>query len=157
MNPPPVPAQRPRSLLVTLVAWLAIIGGVLALPVSLITVVALLVKSYGTQSATLGGFLTVVCGPPALVAAGLGLIRRRRWAWFCLLALLVVFAAHSAYEMLRPPRPTTVTVSPNGVKTTTLGDDAPGAPGRGSPVPLVLSLALFGLLLTPGVRAEFES
>jgi hypothetical protein len=131
MKPISEAADQHPSRIVTVLAWLVIVASALALPISLITLLMVLAKSYGTESADLPGFLTIVVLPPASLVAGIGLLRRRWWAWLYLVGLLLLIAA-------------------NGLKTTIMAS----APTDAWPL-LVVSAGLLVLMLSPRVRAGF--
>ena len=115
---PPVIPQLPakRSVFITILAWTIIVLSGVMLPISVITV---MVKSYGTASATLMGFLTVVVPPPVMFVAGIGLLFRRAWAWYGLLLLLGSLVAYNTWELLFAPPPMTIRTFSNGTVTAT--------------------------------------
>lgn len=141
----------PRSLLVTILAWLLVIGGVLLLPISFISALMLMVGSHGTANATLGGAVMVVFGPAAVAVAGFGLWRRWRWAWASVLVGLLAVLLWQAAGWWRGPTPSHSYVSPGGTLVTVTGS----GPAY-SPLLILASIAALGLLLLPGVRAEFR-
>lgn len=125
--------------------------GTLLLPISAVTLLMVLARSHGTASAEPLGFLTIVCGPPAIVATGIGLLLRKRWAWFSLLALLAGVLAWQGREIARSNQPQTSYVSASGVPTTVL------ATPRLYSLPIIGgSLALLAVMFTRRVRAEFS-
>jgi hypothetical protein len=79
------PAERPATL--TLVAWATIVVSAVLTPISLISLLMILAGGHGTSSTTLFGFLSVVVAPPASFFAGIGLLRRQRWAYIYMLGL----------------------------------------------------------------------
>ena len=139
-----------RSLFVTALAWAIIALSALVIPVSALALLMLLVGGDGTASTTIGGFLLVVVAPPAAFVTGIGLLRRRRWAWWCVLALLGIVIAINVQELLTWQPTTTTTVTPSGVTTTVLGS----GPNRHS-LPIIALCALLGTaLLSRPVRSE---
>src|SRR5436189_2344137 len=112
--------SAPRSRLVTALAWLAIVVGALGTPISAISLLMILAGSHGPSPHDPLGFLIVVVGPPALIAAGIGFLRRRPWARYFMLALLLWALAHNVYLLARGPIPQSTYVSPAGVPTTVL-------------------------------------
>lgn len=145
----PAPARR---LIVVTVLGLLIAAGSAALSIiSFISLLMLLTKSHGTQSADLLGFLLVVVAPPLTFVAGIGLALRWRWAWIYCIAALVVVLGWQAREWTRPPQPPVTTyTSPAGVKHTVYNQ------GPQTSAPLVaLCVGLLALLLAPGIRREF--
>lgn len=153
LQPPPLPAtSRPRrSLFVTLLAC-AIIGiSALITPISFISLLMIVAKSYGTASTTLAGFLEVVVLPPAALIAGIGLLLRKAWGRYGVIGLLIFLMILSVTELLTPPRPATTHTSPSGVTTTTM---ATGPSYIALPV-LIVCAGLLIRLLMPVVRAEF--
>lgn len=151
----PAPASRPvspqRSVLVTAVGCLAIVAGALGSVISVISFLMLLARSYGTNTGGLLDWLIVLAGPPVTLLAGIGLLRRKRWAWVCLVGILFAVLVWQGYQILNPPPSETTThVSPSGVKTTVIGS----GPLYSVPV-IVGSLAMLAVLLSPRARAEF--
>lgn len=124
LSNPPNTAKTPprRSLLVTLLAWTIIGLSGLMLPISGITLLMFLAKSYGTASATLTGFLGIVVLPSVVFAAGIGLLCRRAWAWYGLLLLLSSLVAYNVWALLLAPPEMTITTTANGVQTFTPTD-----------------------------------
>ena len=109
-----------------------------------------LVGSYGTRSGmTLESFL-FLAGPPVTLVAGIGLIRRRRWARFYLILLLAAILTHSIIQLARGQVPQSTRISADGVPTTTLASD-----GSGSIPMTMVSAGLLALLLSRKVRSEF--
>ncbi len=89
------------------------------LPISGLTLMMFMVKSYGTASGTLTGFLGIVVLPPVVLAAGIGLLCRRTWAWYAVLLLLSGLVAYNAWALLLAPPEMTITTTANGVQTFT--------------------------------------
>lgn len=141
--------QRPSGI-VTVLAWLVIMASVLALPISVITLLMVLAKSHGTESADLPGFLTIVVLPPASLVAGIGLLRRRWWAWLYLVALLLLIAATSLLRLGQGATETVVRTAPDGLRTTIMASE----PTDAWPL-LIISAGLLVLMLSPRVRAGF--
>ena len=145
--PPPTPA---RSTFVTVLAWVVIVLSALALPISGITCLMIIAKSYGTQTSDLLGFFQIVILPPVCLVIGIGLLRRRWRAWFCFVALLFVMAAICLFQVVRGPGPEKVSYSPSGVKTTVMATSTESAQTG-----LLLWAALIAWMLSPHVKAEF--
>src|SRR5262245_3175784 len=118
-GPGAAPSAR-RSRLVTALGWLAIVVGALGTPMSAISLLMILARSHGTSTFDPLGFLIVVVGPLALIVAGIGLLRRKPWARYFALALLLWALAHNVYLLARGPIPQSTYVSPSGVPTTVL-------------------------------------
>ena len=111
----------------------------------------ILARSPGTSTSDPLGFLIVVVAPLATLVAGIGLLRRKRWARYCLLALLVWALAHNVYLLARGPIPQSTYVSPAGVPTTVLA-----TPVSPLTIPaIVVCGCLLLTLLSRKVRAEF--
>ncbi|MCC6884734.1 MAG: hypothetical protein IT576_21435 [Verrucomicrobiales bacterium] len=144
------PSRPERSAFVTALAWLVVGLGALALPVSGMTLLMVVARSHGTDAADAAGFFTVVVAPPLALLAGIGLLRRRSWGWAGVLVLLAGLIAHQAHE-LGTRRPTdTVTLSPDGVRTTVL---ASGSNHHSMPI-IVVSALVLAKLLSRSVRSE---
>jgi hypothetical protein len=142
-----------RSSLVTALAWLIIVASAVLIPVSTISFLMILVRSYGTATWDPLGFLQVVVAPPLTLAAGIGLLRRKAWARVYVVALLMVAIATTVFGMARPPRPRRTYVSPTGVPTTVLESEPKNL--AFSVVVLVASGALLLALTSKTVRSEF--
>jgi hypothetical protein len=149
--PPPIPENHRRSLVVTLLAWVMMLAGGLGLPISFITAAMLLVGSYGTANAGLVDSCCFVLGPVALLVAGFGLLKRWRWAWHFTMGIVGVVLFFQAARLSEEPRPTTTTVSPSGVKTTTIGS----RPNDTSLPIMIICMGVLVILITPAVRSEF--
>ena len=135
-----------------MLAWLAIGVGALGTPISAISLLMMLAQSQGTSTSDPLGFLIVVVGPPAMIVAGIGLLRRRPWARYFMMALLLWALAHNVYLLARGPIPQSTYVSPAGVPTTVLATPV-------SPLTIPAILVCAGLvvtLLSRKVRAEFS-
>jgi hypothetical protein len=144
-------AQVRRSLLVTLLGWLVILGSAALSVISFFSFLMILAGSYGTQNIELSGFLLVVVAPPASLVAGIGLLRRWRWAWLYLVLGLLLAIGWQVVERMRPPQPAvTTTTLPSGVKSTVYHS----GPQFSAPLTAVFG-GLLVFVLTPGVRREF--
>ncbi len=150
---PASPTAPRRSRFVTLFSWCLIIGAALLVPVSTVTLMMLLVGSDGTANATWSGALLVVGGPPATVLAGVGLLRRHRWAYVFVLVLLTSVLVRNIVILQRGPTPERTSISPTGLRTTTLASEV------NRPLHLtaiVVCLALLAKLLVRSTRSEFN-
>ena len=142
--------SRSQSVLVTSLAWLTIVVGALGTPISALALLMILAGGPGSATSDLLGFLIVVVGPPAAIVAGIGLLRRKRWARYFLLAIVLWALAHNVYLLARGPIPQSTHVSPAGVPTTVL--ETPVSPYT---IPAILVCAgLVVALLLPKVRTE---
>lgn len=135
-----------------LLAWLLVGAGTLTLPISAITLLMLLARSYGTANATLGGTLLIVGGPLALIATGVGLLFRQPWAYAGVLVLAAAIVAVNVAALLRGPTPTRTFVDANGVKNTVTGSSV-NAPLRFGAIAAAVGAA--AALLRPRVREAF--
>lgn len=142
----------PRSVLVTVLAWAVIVGGAILTPISIISFAMLLVGSYGTSTGGVLDWIAVVAGPPATFVAGIGLLRRKRWARTFLLALLSAVLAYNAYGFAKGPTAGTTSVSPDGVPNTVL----PSTANYSTPI-VAICIGLLLVLVSRKVRAEFGS
>jgi hypothetical protein len=148
-SPPAIPSSR--SLPVALTAWLVIVAGAALSVISAISLLMLLARSYGTNTGGPLDWLLVLAGPPVTFIAGIGLLRRRRWAWLCVIGILLALLAWQVWQMANPPsaEPTSY-VSPSGVKTTVMGS------GPVYSLPLTgVCAGMLALLLSPRARREF--
>lgn len=138
------------SHVVTALGWGLMLGGVLLMPISLITALMLLAGSYGTAGATFGGVLLFVFGPACAALAGFGLWRRWRWALACVLVMLLTVILLQVLGWWRGPTPEHSYLSPGGTRTTVSASEAQYS------LPLALACAaLLAFLLQPRIRAEF--
>jgi hypothetical protein len=138
---------------VTALAWFVIVAGGVLTPISVISFLMGLAGSYGTKTGSALDWLVVVGGPPLTFFAGIGLLRRRRWAWFCVTAILFALLAWQAFKVAFPPPSTTTTyISPSGVPTTVLG----GGPAYSVPI-IAVCLAMLAVLFSRKARAEFAA
>jgi len=129
-----------------------VLSGLLA-PISVISLMMILVGSYGTGTRDPIGFLSVVVAPPATFFAGFGLLLRWRWARFYMLGLLVILIIVNVSELSRSGVTTTTYTSASGQKTT---KDVWSGPNYYSvPVIVVCAVVMAGLLL-PAVAREFH-
>lgn len=158
IGPGPVDARpdatRSRSVFVTALAWAAIVLSALATPISLVTQLMLLAHSPGAATGGLAGWLIVVAGPPAMLFAGIGLLRRKRWAYVYTVAALLLIIGHSLVDGARAlfsPAMRTY-VAPDGVPHTELG----GSLLAFYALPVIAVCAwVLARLLSRQVRAEF--
>jgi len=148
----PAPFAGSRSLPVTLAAWLVIITGAALSIISVISFLMLLARSYGTNTGGVLDWLVVLAGPPVTFVAGIGLLLRRRWAWFCTVGILSAVLAWQGYQIANPPPSEDITyISSSGVKTTVLGS------GPVHSVPLIgVCAGMLAVLLSPRARREFS-
>jgi hypothetical protein len=147
------PIPPARSVLVTTAAWLIILAGALASLISIISFLMLLARSYGTSTGGLLDWLLVLAGPPVTFVAGIGLLRRRRWAWFCIAGILCAVLAWQAFQIAFPsPSGTTTYTSPSGVPTTVLSS----GPAYSLPV-IAVCVVMLAVLFSHRSRAEFVS
>lgn len=148
--PPPVPVSR--SILVTLAGILVIVIGAIGSPISLFAIASIIVGGYGSKTFELSGFIIVVLGPFIMIATGIGLLKRWRWALYVLNALLVWMVVGNVWNIVRGPLPERKYVSSGGVPTTVLA----------TPVdPYSMPLAVIGgvfliIFLTRRIRSEFR-
>ena len=126
--------------------------GVLGLPISVITVAMILVKSYGTQTFDPLGFVIIVLGPSMMLVTGFGLLKRWRWARGAAIALLALVIISNAWDLIKGPRPTTTTFDSSGVPTTTMGS---GTDFTALPI-IGVCAAMMLKLLSPRTGAEFQ-
>jgi hypothetical protein len=137
---------------VTAVASLAIVAGGLGSIISVITAAMFAVGSYGTKNAGALDALITIAGPPLTLIAGIGLLRRRRWAGFTIVAILIGILAWQASDILSPAASEDRTfVAPNGVLTTTMGS----GPTYSLPI-IAVCIAALAALFSAKSRAEFS-
>jgi hypothetical protein len=145
-------AKTPRPAFLTRLGWIFIVAGGLGVPVSAISLLMIMAGGQGSSS---GGFfdaLIVLGGPPATLLAGIGLLRRQRWAHGYAVAVLSLFALSSIVQMLKGSTPEVSTVSPSGLITTQLAWSV-NYPFHLAVV--AISVALLVKLLSPAMRAQF--
>jgi hypothetical protein len=139
--------------LVTVLAFATMAVSALLLPITFITVLMLIAKSYGTDTADAGGVVAVLIAPPATCVAGLGLLFRWRWARYYMIALLAILIAANVWELSKGGKSTTIHTTAAGVTTS---EEVWGGPNHHSvPIIAVCSSALI-LLFLPFVRHEFQ-
>ena len=97
------PLLSTRSVFVTVLAWCTVVLSAAACLVSLAALLMLLAGSHGTGHATLLGGFVVIGVPPITLVAGVGLLRRWRWAYGYVLVLLASVAIWNLVQMLRGP------------------------------------------------------
>lgn len=152
---PPLPTPQPSTPLpgfLKAVGLVFIIMGALGSPISLISALMILAGGDGSSGGTFFGGLIVIGGPPATLISGIGLLRRRQWAYRCTLAVLGVLATYNLVLIILGPTPERSTVSPNGVVTTVMA----------STMIYPLYLLIFAIsafllvkLRSPAIRAQF--
>jgi len=149
MSTPP-PLIPPRSKRVTAVAWVIMVLAALMLPISACSALMVAVGSQGTANATVIGYVTVVLGPAFSLVCGFGLLQRKPWGFYGVLAILFVILASNGYDMATAPMEDVTTVGPDGVLNTRLGG------GASFLWPFVVfPAALIAILLTPRTRRDF--
>jgi hypothetical protein len=74
-TPPPLPRKSWTARLLQVLGGLLISVGVLGLPISAITFLMVLARSYGTEHTDPVGFFIIVCGPALVILTGFGLLR----------------------------------------------------------------------------------
>lgn len=150
---PAASAPSPRSWFVTLLAWAVIVFSALLVPISLISGMMVMAGSHGTASAGALGFFTMVLGPPITLAAGIGLLWRRKWALVTIMVVLGGIAFSNGLNLARNASAPRSYVSPGGVPTTVV----PAGPDYVVPTAIlvVVCAGLLVALLLPRVRREF--
>jgi hypothetical protein len=147
-----VTAAPPRSKTLTAVAWAIVLASTVGLAISFISLLMILSGGQGTSSGDVFGFLIVVVAPPVTLFAGMNLLRRKRWAYLYMLALLSAVLVFNGYDFLTASTVEKTYVSPSGVLTTELPTP------RSMYVPaIVISAGMLLMLLSRGVRAEFPA
>jgi hypothetical protein len=144
-----VPPPLPRSALLTAFAWVVIGLSALVLPISFISVLMVVAGHPGTQNVEPLGAFTVLVGPTMTLVAGIGLLRRQRWAWWILVLSLVAIIVSNVRTMIRVESGPSHYVSPSGVPTTVYKTSIPSL----GPI-IGASVLALGFLLTRRVRAE---
>lgn len=154
-TPPPLPVSAaPRSLFVTVLAWCLISFGAILSVVSVMSLLMVIAGSYGTSHSSLFEGFLVIGVPPLSVVAGIGLLRRQRWAFAYVLILCSGIAVWNVTLMLRGPTPQRTYTSPSGVRTTVL---ATSVNYPGLLLGTAIALGIVAKLLTRAVRSEFRS
>ncbi len=152
-TPPTANAPRPRrSWVVTVLAGLTMAASAVLLPVSILSLLMILAGGYGSQTNDPVGFLIVVVAPPLTLVAGVGLLRRWRWARYYLLALLAVIIVANIRELASGGKSTAIRTTASG--ETTAVEVWSGPNHHSLPIIGVCTAALVVLLL-PSVGREF--
>lgn len=81
-------AASPRSVFINVLAWAVMLISGAASVMSALALLMTLTWDHRSPAADVPGFLLIVVCPPLSFAAGLGLRRRRRWAYDYIVALL---------------------------------------------------------------------
>lgn len=149
MNPADSPPSPPRSGLLTAFAWTVIAVSALGIPISVLSGLMLIAGSDGTQNAEPLGALAVVCGPTLTLVAGIGMLLRRRWAWWIMVIVLGAILISNVWTMIAVETGPSHYVSPGGVPTTVLKSGGLYL----SPIVITSGLSL-ALLLTRRIRTE---
>lgn len=147
---PTTPPPLPRSRFVTILAWFIIVVSGLLIPISVISQMMIMVGSYGTKTSDPLGWLIVVACPPVTFVAGIGLLKRWRWAWFYMVVLFAAIAASNLHHAIQGAKPSFEYVGADGVRTTVMTSP----PSYFVPL-IVISALLLIKLLSGSVRAEF--
>jgi hypothetical protein len=146
----PQPAIR-HSIFVTVLGWIIIVVSALLTPISLFSLLTILVGGDGSSSVTLLGFFSVVVLPPASFVAGIALLRRWTWGWYFVIGLLGFIILMNVWDLMTARETTTTYTSPSGVKNTVMASE-PNYHG----IPLiVLCSAMIFWLFRRSVRSEF--
>lgn len=143
---------RRRSVIVTLLAWVVIVLSGLFIPISFISLLMIFVAKDGTSTFDPVGFFIVVLAPPLALIAGIGLLLRRAWGLYCVIALLGFIIVVQGWTMMTLQIGTKTYTSPSGVETTV----TTSGPNLSLPI-MALSGLVIIWLLRPSVRAEFAS
>lgn len=139
-----------RSVFITALGWVILLLSALLIPISTIALLMILAGSDGTASTDAVGFLSVVVAPPAAFVVGIGLLRRRDWAWYGALGLLVAVILLNVWTLATTRTTTTTHISPAGTRTTVL---AAGSNHHSLPLIAISSLVIATLFL-PSIRSE---
>lgn len=150
----PVAAAKTRlPWFVILLGLIFIVPSVLFIPISLLTLAMVVMKSHGTASATLSGFVVIVLLPPTILVAGIGLLMRQKWALIYLTIVLFCLVVYNSINLATIPTAPQKTVSPSGVTTTIT------PPGRmyviQNSIFILIYAGLLAALLTRKVRSIF--
>lgn len=125
------------------------------MPISVISLLMILAGSYGSSTADPVGFLIVVVAPAASVVGGIGLLRRRPWARYYVIGLLILLIATNAWQLVAGRPETTTYTSSDGVKTTV---ETSYGSGGCYQIPMIgLCALLLAGLCWPSVRDEFRT
>lgn len=150
--PPSMPPQIRRPAFITALGWFLIVAAAITVPVSFISALMFLAGSHGTENGSFLGALGVIGVPPVTLVAGIGLLRRWRWAYAYVVGLMIVLAVYNLIQLLRGSTPERTTVSPDGVIHTV------SASSVDFPLHLIIiagCVVLLVKLLTPAIRAAF--
>ena len=141
-----------RSAAITVIAWLAIVAGGLGSTISVITAAMFAVGSYGTKNASALAALVTIAGPPLLFTAGIGLLRRKRIAWFTIVAILIAMLVWQGSEFLKPTMAEDRTfIDSNGVQTTVMS----GGTRHSMPI-VAVCIAALTILLSQKMLTELS-
>ena len=140
-----------RSFAITAIAWLAIVLGGLGSIISVITAIMLAVGSYGTKNAGALDALITIAGPPLTFIAGIGLLRRKRIAWFTMIAVFIGLLAWQASEFFKPAALGRTFVDSNGVPTNFMD-----GPSYSTPL-IAVCIGALAVLLSAKARAKFAA
>lgn len=146
-------ARTPHSTFVTVLAWIVIVLSSLLMPISFLSFLMVATASHGSSSADPIGFFIVVLGPLTTLVAGVGLLRRRRWALVYLAMVLCAIVVANGFDLARNPSAPRTYVSPGGVPTTVT--PAGRAYVVQTSVLIAISAGLLVTLLSRKVRVEF--
>ncbi len=145
-----VHSPRQRSVFITILAWVVIVMSVLALLISFVSALMAVAHSYGTSTGGALDWLLIVGGPPAFLLVGIGLLRRKRWAYLFMLVALFAVLVMNIYGIIKGPSPQSSYVSAAGVPTTVLASEAQYS------LPIIaVCICLLVLLLSLKIRSEF--
>jgi hypothetical protein len=139
--------------LVTVLAWMVIVLSTLIMPISFLSLLMVATGSYGSSSADPIGFFIVVLGPLTTLVAGVGLLRRRRWALVYLAMALCGIVVANGFDLARNPSAPKTYVSPGGVPTTVI--PAGRAYVVQTSILIAISAGLLVTLFSRKVRVEF--
>ena len=151
--PPPLASREARSLFVTVFAWCVVAISALGSLVSAAALLMVIAGSPGAANGTLLGGFVVIGLPPMTLVAGVGLLRRARWAYAYILVLLGAVALWNLAPIIRGPRPQHTYTSASGVRTTVLATEVNYA---GHLAMIALAAGLIAKLASRQVRAEFR-
>lgn len=155
-HPPPLPHAKPetkKSAFVTALGWIAIVCGIIGLPISILSLLMVVARSYGTSQPDPLGFINIVFGPGILIITGIGLLRRKGWARIAAIVILAGIILSDVWRIFRHVSGPKVIVSATGVPTAIMSS---GIEYYIYLVPwLIICLFVMLRLLTSRVRAEF--